>query len=56
MPREAVPVSDDIHEGMTTYLDEMMTRLAFCLAVERDRELQAAIRKLADAWGPLLCT
>jgi hypothetical protein len=51
MPRQAVSISDDIHEGMTAYLDEMMTRLAFCLAVERDRELQGAISKLADCAG-----
>ena len=49
MPRHAtVSASDKIREGMTAYLDEMMTRLAFCIAVERDLELQRAIRRVAD--------
>jgi hypothetical protein len=33
---------------MISYLDEMITRLAIFLAVERDRELQRAMRRVAD--------
>jgi hypothetical protein len=33
---------------MARYIDEMITRLAFCLAVERDRKLQRAMRRIAD--------
>ena len=40
--------SDEARERMTGYLDEMTTRLAFCLAVERDRELQRTMRRIAD--------
>jgi hypothetical protein len=43
-----VSASDETHERMTAYLDEMVTRLAFCLAVERDPELQRAMRRVAD--------
>jgi hypothetical protein len=43
-----VSASDEIRERMTAYLDEMITRLAFCLAVERDRELQRAMRRVVD--------
>jgi hypothetical protein len=43
-----VSASDEIRERMTAYLDEMITRLAFCLAVERDPELQRAMRRVAD--------
>ena len=43
-----VSASDETRERMIAYLDEMITRLAFCLAVERDRELQRAMRRVAD--------
>ena len=43
--------SDKLREGMSVYLEEMLTRLAFCLAVERDRELQRLIRRLANCAG-----
>jgi hypothetical protein len=36
--------SDEAREGITAYLDEMITRPGFCLAVERDRALQRAMR------------
>jgi hypothetical protein len=49
MLRDAtVSASDETRERMTAYLDEMITRLAFCLAVERDPELQRAMRRVAD--------
>src|SRR6476659_2410780 len=43
-----VSAPEEARERMTAYLDEMTTRLAFCLAVERDRELQRAMRRIAD--------
>ena len=43
-----VATSDQTRETMTACLHEMMTRLTFCLAVERDRELQRAMRSVAD--------
>lgn len=43
-----VSASDKIREGMAAYLDEMVTRLTVCLAVERDLELQRAIRRVAN--------
>ncbi len=43
-----VSASDETRERMIAYLDEMITRLAICLAVERDRELQRAMRRVAD--------
>jgi hypothetical protein len=46
--RATVSASDETRERMTAYLDEMITRLAFCLAVERDPELQRAMRRVAD--------
>lgn len=39
--------SDEIRRRMTACLDETITRLAFCLTVERDRELQQAMRRTA---------
>jgi hypothetical protein len=49
MPRPATaPTSNQIRESMTACLHEMITRLTFCIAVERDRELQRAMRGVAD--------
>jgi hypothetical protein len=48
-PRPAtVATSNQTRERMTACLHEMITRLTFCLAVERDRELQRAMRSVAD--------
>jgi hypothetical protein len=49
MPRPATaPTSNQIRESMTACLHVMITRLTFCIAVERDRELQRAMRGVAD--------
>jgi hypothetical protein len=49
MPRPATaPTSNQIRESMTACLHEMITQLTFCIAVERDRELQRAMRGVAD--------
>jgi len=45
--RATVPPSEEMRDGMSAYLDEMSMRLALCLALERDRELQFAIRRAA---------
>ena len=37
-----VSASDETRERMIAYLDEMITRLAICLAVERDRGAAAS--------------
>ena len=39
------PVAEKMREGLGTHLDEMLWRLALSIAVERDRELQQAIRR-----------